>query len=55
MDSMKRDTIKQYTAEDLNVKCVHIRNRQKLEAKIKRSARRKAKKELDKSHKMWYT
>lgn len=49
MDRMKRETVKDYTAQDLNAKCVHIRNRQKLEAKIKRSARRKMKKELDKS------
>lgn len=48
MDKMKRETIKSYMAQDLNAKCVHIRNRQKLEAKIKRSARRKMKKELDK-------
>lgn len=48
MDRMKRETVKGYTAQDLNAKCVHIRNRQKLEAKIKRSARRKMKKELDK-------
>ena len=47
MDKMKRETVKDYTAQDLNAKCVHIRNRQKLEAKIKRSARRKMKKELD--------
>lgn len=50
MDRMKRETVKDYTAQDLNAKCVHIRNRQKLEAKIKRSVRRKMKKELDK---MW--
>ena len=46
MDRMKRETVKGYTAQDLNAKCVHIRNRQKLEAKIKRSARRKMKKSL---------
>lgn len=46
MDRMKRETVKDYTAQDLNAKCVHIRNRQKLEAKIKRSARRKMKKSL---------
>ena len=37
MDRMKRETVKSYTAQDLNTKCFHIRNRQKLEAKIKRS------------------
>lgn len=47
MDRMKRETVKDYTAQDLNAKCIHIRNCQKLEAKIKRSARRKMKKELD--------
>ena len=47
MDRMKRETVKDYTAQDLNAKCVHIRSRQKLEAKIKRSARRKMKKELN--------
>lgn len=52
MDKMKRETVKDYTAQDLNAKCVRIRNRQKLEAKIKRSARRKIKKELDNSYKM---
>ena len=52
MDRMKRETVKGYTAQDLNAKCVHIRNRQKLEAKIKRSARRKMKKELDKYYKV---
>lgn len=46
MDKMKCETVKDYTAQNLNAKCVHIRNRQKLEAKIKRSARRKMKKEL---------
>ena len=52
MDRMKRETVKDYTAQDLNAKCVHIRSRQKLEAKIKRSARRKMKKELDNSYKV---
>ena len=52
MDRMKRETVKDYTAQDLNAKCVPIRNRQKLEAKIKRSARRKMKTELDKSYKV---
>ena len=47
MDKMKRETVKGYTSQDLNAKCVRIRNRQKLEAKIKRSARRKMKKELE--------
>lgn len=47
IDRMKSETVKGYTAQDLNVKYVHIRNRQKLEAKIKQSARRKMKKELD--------
>lgn len=54
MDKMKRETVKDYTAQGLNAKCVHIRNRQKLEAKIKRSARRKMKKELDKRRDSWY-
>lgn len=52
MDRMKRETVKDYTAQDLNAKCAHIRNRQKLEAKIKRSARRKMKKELDNYYKV---
>lgn len=30
MDRMKRETVKGYTAQDLNAKCIHIRNRQKL-------------------------
>ena len=27
MDRMKSETVKGYTAQDLNAKCVHIRNR----------------------------
>lgn len=48
MDYMKRETVKDYTAQDLNAKCVHIRNRQKLESQLKRKARRKAKERLKK-------
>lgn len=43
MDYMKRATVKDYTEQDLNAKCVRVHNRQKLEARAKRSARRKMK------------
>lgn len=47
MDELKRATVVDYTAQDLNVKgWVAVRNRQKLEAVLKRKARRKAKAEL---------
>lgn len=49
MDAMKRETSRDYTAWDLNCpQIVHVKNRQKWEAKFKRKARRKMKKELDK-------
>lgn len=48
MDYMKRETAKDYTAQGLNVKCLHIRNRQKLESQLKRKARRKVKEKLKK-------
>lgn len=48
MDSMKRETVIDYTSWDLNAKCVQVKNRQKLEAKLKRKARRKNKKFLKK-------
>ena len=49
MDALKKATSRDYTAWDLN--CPHyvrVKNRQKLEAKFKRKARRNFKKELDK-------
>lgn len=48
MDDFKKETIAQYDAFDLNVKCVRIRNRQKNEHMIKRNARRKNRKKLKK-------
>ena len=48
MDIMKRETIIDYTSWDLNTKCVKVKNRQKLEAKLKRKARRKNKENLRK-------
>jgi hypothetical protein len=47
MDILKKETIKDYTAWDLNCpRFCNIKNRQKLEAKFKRKARRKLKKDL---------
>lgn len=46
MDNMKRETVKDYTAWDLNAKCV--KNDNKLEHKFKRKARRKFKEKLKK-------
>lgn len=48
MDTMKKETVVDYTACDLNAKCVRVKNRQKLEAKLKRKARRKNKNFLKK-------
>ena len=48
MDIMKRETIIDYTSCDLNTKWVKVKNRQKLEAKLKRKARRKNKEKLRK-------
>ena len=49
MDTLKRETIKNYTAWDLNCpQIVHKYNRQKLEHKFKRTARRKNKEFLKK-------
>ncbi len=48
MDAMKRETVVDYTAWDLNAKCVQVKNRQNLEAKLKRKARRKNKNSLKK-------
>lgn len=48
MDIMKRETAIDYTVWDLNTKCVKVKNRQKLEAKLKRKARRKNKENLRK-------
>ena len=51
MDNLKKATVKDYTAWDLNCpRYVHIKNRQKLEAKFKRKARRKAKQKLRKEN-----
>ena len=43
MDDLKKETVKDYTAWDLNCKCTGIKKRQKLEAIFKRKARRKIK------------
>lgn len=48
MDTMKKETVVDYTAWDLNTKYVQVKNRQKLEAKLKRKARRKNKNSLKK-------
>lgn len=45
MDAFKRETVKDYTAWDLNAK--YVKNDNKLEHKFKRKARRKFKKTLD--------
>ena len=56
MDDLKKDTVKDYTAWDLNCpRFVRVKGRQKLETIFKRKARRKAKqklkKEIDKNDK----
>lgn len=44
MDYMKKATCQDYTTWDLNCpRIIHIKNRQKMEAKFKRKARRKEK------------
>lgn len=44
MDNLKKDTVKDYTAWDLNCpRFVRVKNRQKLETIFKRKARRKIK------------
>ena len=43
MDDLKKETVKDYTAWDLNCKCTGIKKRQKLEAIFKRKARHKIK------------
>lgn len=48
MDKLKKETVVDYTAWDLNTKWVQVKNRQKLEAKFKRKARRKNKNSLKK-------
>lgn len=49
MDDLKKATVKDYTAWDLNVpQYVIVKNRQKWEAKFKRKARRKFKQKLKK-------
>ena len=48
MDKLKKETVVDYTAWDLNTKWVQVKNRQKLEAKLKRKARRKNKNSLKK-------
>lgn len=40
MDILKAMTVKDYAMWELNAKCVRVRNRQQLEAKFKRKARR---------------
>lgn len=50
MDELKKETVKDYTAWDLNCpRYVTIKNRQKLEAQLKRKARRKFKRNLKKT------
>ena len=49
MDNLKKETVKDYTAWDLNCpKVVKVKKRQKLEAIFKRKARHKIKQELRK-------
>jgi hypothetical protein len=43
MDDLKKETVKDYTAWDLNCKCTGMKKRQKLEAIFKRKARHKNK------------
>jgi hypothetical protein len=47
-DIIKRETVKDYTSWDLNAKCVRVKNRQELESKFKRKARRKNRENLRK-------
>ena len=55
MDYFKKATCVDYTSWDLNCpQIVHVKNRQKMEAKFKRKARRKLKRELDKQFNMYY-
>lgn len=50
MDDLKKETVKDYTAWDLNCpRFVRIKNRQKWEARFKRKARRKNKQKLKKT------
>lgn len=50
MDDLKKETVKDYTAWDLNCpQIVQIKNRQKWEARFKRKARRKNKQKLKKT------
>ena len=53
MDNLKRETMYNYSSWDLNAKCVHIRNRQKIERMFKRTARRKNRQELKKELDKW--
>ena len=47
MDNFKKDTVKDYTAWDLNCpRFVKVKHRQKLEAIFKRKARRKIRKNI---------
>lgn len=46
MDDLKKETVKDYTAWDLNCKCTGMKKRQKLEAIFKRKARHKIKQKL---------
>ena len=49
MDNLKKETVKDYTAWDLNCpRFVKVKNRQRLEAIFKRKARRVAKQRLKK-------
>lgn len=43
MDDLKKETVKDYTAWDLNCKYIGTKKRQKLEAIFKRKARRRIK------------
>lgn len=50
MDDLKKETVEDYTAWDLNCpRFVRIKNRQKWEARFKRKARRKNKQKLKKT------
>jgi hypothetical protein len=49
MDNLKKATVKDYTAWDLNCpRFIKVKHRQKLEAIFKRKARRKSKQQLKK-------
>lgn len=55
MDYLKKQTVKDYTSYDLNCpRYVHIKDRQKLEAMLKRKARRKDKQNLKKGNNYGY-